>query len=357
MEKNEQKKRKGLSIKDQLEIKTGELIARTEDLRDANESLRLANIDIKKKIEVLKKAKKDLTETERDLIVVNDKLTEANHQLYIMNNQVIEVTKDLAAANEEIKQLALKQKEFIDITAHELRTPTQAIIGYSDMILSEPKANIEHVKVIVRNANRIQKLISNILDMVKIDDLSLKLYKEQFSLPSLISTVVLDFRNQIRFNNRNLELIYDDNNSASNFTEKNNNNKDVIIEADKERIAQVFINLVDNAIRNTEDGGKIIITVNSNSSTNVTNTEAKNPNSRKEIIVKVKDSGKGLDPKLFSKVFLKFFIGSELGGTGLGLYICKAIIEAHDGKIWVENNKDEKGVTFSFSLPPNTSQY
>lgn len=267
-----------------------------------------------------------------------------------MNNQVIETTKDLVVANEEIKQLALRQKEFIDIAAHELRTPTQAILGYSDMILSEPNTNLEHIKVIARNANRIQKLISNILDMAKIDDLSLKLYKEQFSLPALISTIVQDFRNQIKVNKRNLDLTYD-NTFASNPTEESNT-KDVIIEADKERIAQVLINLVDNAIKNTESG-KIIITISSSNSTSVTNIEAKNPNSQKEIIVKVKDPGKGLDPNLFSKVFLKFFIGPELGGTGLGLYICKAIIEAHDGKIWVENNKDEKGATFSFSLPLN----
>ncbi|MDQ2684771.1 MAG: HAMP domain-containing histidine kinase [Thermoproteota archaeon] len=314
-------------------------------MRETNESLRLATMEIKRKVEDLKRAKKDLTKTEQDLVIANDKLSESNHDLLIMNDQMIGVTKDLAMANEQIKQLALKQKEFIDVAAHELRTPAQAILGYSDMILSDPKTNLEYIKVIARNANRIQKLISNILDMAKIDDLTLRLCKEQFSLHDLISTVVQDFRNQIQFNKRNLVLIYDDT-SVSNPT-KENNNKNIIIEADKERIAQVLINLVDNAIKSTESG-KIIITI----STNVTNIHMNNPNYRREIIVKVKDSGKGLDPNLFSKVFLKFFIGPELGGgTGLGLYICKAIIEAHDGSIWVENNKDEKGATFSFSLP------
>ena len=214
------------------------------------------------------------------------------------------------------------------------------------MLLSEPNTNLEYIKVIARSANRIQKLLSNILDMAKIDDLSLKLYKEKFSLPDLISTVVQDFRNQIKVNERNLDLVYNYT-FASNPTEENNN-KDVTIEADKERITQVLINLVDNAIKNTESG-KIIISI---SITNEANTETKkNPNYRREIIVKVKDSNKGLDSNLFSKVFLKFFIGPEIGGgTGLGLYICKAIIEAHDGNVWVENNRG-KGATFSFSLP------
>lgn len=244
-------------------------------------------------------------------------------------------------ANEKIKQLASQQKEFIDVAGHELRTPIQSILGYSEMIMSEPKTNVDYIKVIVRNAKRIQKLHSNILDMARIDNLTLELYREQFNLPDLISTVVEDFRNQTRVNKRNLDLIYD---TASHSTEENK--KDVIIEADKERITQVLISLIDHAIKNT-DKGKIIITI----GTNVNNTDTKNPNHRKEIIVKVKDSGKGLDPKLFSKIFSKFFTGFEVGGTGLGLYICKSVIEGHGGSIWVENNNDERGAVFSFSLP------
>ncbi|HEU5119695.1 MAG TPA: HAMP domain-containing sensor histidine kinase, partial [Candidatus Nitrosocosmicus sp.] len=150
-------------------------------------------------------------------------------------------------ANDEIKQLALKQKEFIDIAAHELRTPTQAILGYSDMILAGPNPNLKYIKIIARNANRIQKLIANILDMAKIDDLSLKLNKEQFSLPALISTVVQDFRNQIKVNKQKVDLIYDDTTSSFNNVEEKVN-KDVIVKADKERIVQVLVNLVDNAI-------------------------------------------------------------------------------------------------------------
>ncbi|MDN5846015.1 MAG: HAMP domain-containing histidine kinase [Candidatus Nitrosocosmicus sp.] len=263
-----------------------------------------------------------------------------------MNNESIGIAKDLAMANEQIKQQALKQKEFIDIVAHELRTPTQSILGYAEMIMSEPKTNVEYIKLIARNTNRIQKLLSNILDMARIDNLNLNLSKEQFNLPELISSIVQDFRNQIQVNKRNLDLIYTDT-SAYNFIKENNNIKGVIIEADKDRIAQVIINLVDNAIKNT-DNGKIVITTTINS----THMDTKNnPDHRKEIIVKVKDSGTGLDPKLFSKVYSKFFTASEIGGTGLGLYICKAIVEAHDGSTWVENNKDEKGATFSFSLP------
>ena len=132
---NDQKSQKGLSVKDRLDIKTGELLAKTEDLREANESLRLANIEIKRKVEDLKNQKKDLTETEHSLVIANDKLTEANHKLSVMNKESIEIAKDLALANEHIKEQSMRQKEFIDIAAHELRTPTQAILGYTEMIL------------------------------------------------------------------------------------------------------------------------------------------------------------------------------------------------------------------------------
>lgn len=190
-----------------------------------------------------------------------------------MNSEMVKITKDLVMANEQLKQLVLNQKEFIGVTAHELRTPTQSILGYSEMIMSEPNTNIEYVKVIARNATRIKKVISNILDMAKIDNLTLNLYKEQFSLPVLISTVIQDFRNQIRLYKGNLDLIYDDTTSNSN----EENNKDDIIEADKDRIAQVLINLVDNAIKST-DSGEIIITT----STNVIRTDGKNPNLKKK---------------------------------------------------------------------------
>ena len=170
-------------------------------------------------------------------------------------------------------------------------------------------------------------------------------YPEKFNLCGLISSVVQDFKNQLKVNKRNLDLVYDDT-TTSNCTKEDN--KAIIIEADKERIGQVLNNLVDNAIKNT-DSGMIIITTNN---TNVTNTDIKkNPDSREEIVVKVKDSGKGIDPTLFSKIFSKFFTASEISGTGLGLYVCKAIVEAHEGSLWAENNNGEKGATFSFSLP------
>lgn len=336
------KGKKGLAIKDLLEIKTGELLAKTEELKEAADALRLSHLDATKRITELRKTKKDLSDVEHNLVVTTDKLAESNQKLIEMNDELIETNKNLIMANEQIKDLTMNQKEFIDVAAHELRTPTQAILGYSDLLLlSAQQTNVGYIKLIMKNANRIKRLISNILDMARIDNLALKLHKELFSLPDLISTVVYDFRNQIKINKKNLDIIFDT--VSSSFEEKN---KDIIIKADKDRIAQVLNNLVENAVNST-DNGKIVITI----ALNQKNTDSENPNHRKEIIVKIKDSGKGLDANLYARVFSKFFTTSEGSGTGLGLYICKAIIEAHEGNIWIESNKDKKGISLLFSLP------
>jgi signal transduction histidine kinase len=125
------------------------------------------------------------------------------------------------------------------------------------------------------------------------------------------------------------------------------------IEADRDRITQVIVNLLDNAIKFT-DAGTIVVTINKNESHK--HVEDSNDHHHKEIIVRIEDVGKGIDSQIRSKVFLKSFSTFDSGGTGLGLFICKAIVEAHGGNIWVESNIDEKGVTFSFSLPFGSRQ-
>ncbi len=329
-------------MKDLLEIKTGELYTKTEELKETNESLYILSNEIRTKTEEIKNTKKDLTEIEESLIAANDKLAENTQKFAITNKELASVNKELVTSNEQIKQLALKQKEFIEITAHELRTPTQAILGYSEMMISNPSVNMEYPKRIMRNASRLQKLVSNILDMAKIDNNEFSLDKKPFNLDDLIITIVEDIQSQVSQDKENLSIHY---NTAS-IIKRGKEKEDIKIVADKDRITQVITNLLDNAIRFTEKG-TIVITI----SRDDIYKDNGNRNYLKEIIVKVKDSGKGLDPQLYSKVFSKFFSSSESGSTGLDLYICKAIIEAHGGKIWVETNEDEKGTTFSFSLP------
>ena len=115
----------------------------------------------------------------------------------------------------------------------------------------------------------------------------------------------------------------------------------VFVEADKERIIQVISNLLNNAIKFTEEG------------TISVSTEVK-ANSKREVFVTIKDTGQGIHPEIESRLFSKF-ASKSLQGTGLGLFIAKSIVEAHGGKIWGENNSDGKGATFTFNLPVRQS--
>ena len=114
----------------------------------------------------------------------------------------------------------------------------------------------------------------------------------------------------------------------------------VEVEADKARLNQVIMNLLSNAIKFTREGNITITTENKDG----------------QLLVRIKDTGVGIDSEIFPRLFTKFATKSETGGTGLGLYISKSIVEAHGGKIWAENNSNGKGATFSFAFPAVTSK-
>jgi two-component system, OmpR family, sensor histidine kinase VicK len=213
------------------------------------------------------------------------------------------------------------QKEFINIAAHELRTPIQPILGLSgalqDLIHKEPER--VYVETISRNAKRLERLTEDLLDVTRIESHLLHLNKDLFNLNDVILAQIKDYQKQA--DDSHIQLHYD--------------HKDVLINADKARITQVIDNLLRNAISFTEAGGLISIT-----------TGTKND----QVVVSIRDTGSGISPEVYPKLFTKFVTKSEKG-TGLGLFISKCIIEAHGGRIWAENNMDDKGATFNFTLP------
>ncbi|MFL6523408.1 MAG: ATP-binding protein [Nitrososphaera sp.] len=213
------------------------------------------------------------------------------------------------------------QKEFINIAAHELRTPIQPILSLSgilrDCIHNDPEKL--YVAMILRNAKRLGKLTEDLLDVTRIESNSLHLNKDIFNLKDAIAGQVKDFQKHV--DDSGIVLHYDD--------------KDVTINADKARITQVIANLLRNAISFTERGGCITIT---------------SDTSNDQVVIRMKDTGVGISSEVYPKLFTKFATKSEKG-TGLGLYISKSIIEAHGGRIWAENNSDGRGATFTFTLP------
>jgi two-component system, OmpR family, sensor histidine kinase VicK len=226
--------------------------------------------------------------------------------------------------NKQLKAHSLMQKEFINIAAHELRTPAQAILGYSELAIESEGLPEVHdlLRPIYDNAERLSKIIEDVLSITKIESQTLKLNKVKVDINEKIQDVINDVKNQIK-NPAKLQIVFPE------------PKEPLYIEADKIRLYQVIANLLGNAIKFTREGTISI-------STNVRDND--------ELIVKVKDTGTGLHPDILPRLFTKFATKAD-GGTGLGLYISKNIVEAHEGRMWAENNSDGIGAAFSFSLP------
>lgn len=241
-------------------------------------------------------------------------------------------TEELRKANERLKYQDKMQKEFINVAAHELRTPIQPILALADILRSKikDKEQVELLDVIFRNVKRFQRLSQDILDVTMIESHSLKLNKHVIDLNDLILNVVEDQQKQIQESNPKVKLLYEPEIKA----EEGKQNS-IFVEADRERIIQVILNLLINSMKFTKDGTISI-------STRVIN---------REVIVSVKDTGEGIDPIIRPRLFSKFATSSS-HGTGLGLYISKSVVEAHGGRMWAENNIDMgQGAIFYFSLP------
>ncbi|TVP40412.1 sensor histidine kinase [Candidatus Nitrosocosmicus arcticus] len=373
-----------MNVKDLLTIKTGELIAKTEELREVNESLHLLNDEIRQKTEEIRNTKKDLSETERDLLVAYDKLTNINKKFTLTSQELANVNMELVVANEQIKEHLLNQKEFIDITAHELRTPIQAISGNFELIemdipsllqnsltgqnninnefegLIKDKPRLEQFtnRLIstFRSSQRLEKLVNDILDTSRIESNRFELHKESFNLNEKIQNVIKDIYNKTSLSS------HQGNSTVRSSIVFEPQDDPIIVFADKIRIFEVLSNLINNAIK-FSNGKPITISVkrpqiNGNKMNPVNDEDVEygeRDNSKKKdefVLVYIQDKGKGIDEEVLPRLFNKFVTKSDQG-TGLGLFIAKNIIEAHGGRIWAQNNKNEKGSTFTFCLPIN----
>jgi signal transduction histidine kinase len=247
--------------------------------------------------------------------------------------------KKLETANKELQEKDKMQREFINVAAHELRTPLQPIMALAELLSQGIKDNeqIHLLAIISRNAKKLKKLSDDILDITKIESNTLSLNKEHFSLDTLILDIIKDFENHL--NHKQIQIKFEYNNLVNNCT----------LFADKNRISQVLSNLIGNSVKFIDGEGKISITVEKkeNYKSNHINIKTKN---NEMIFVTVKDNGKGIDKEIMPKLFSKF-VTKSFQGTGLGLYISKKIIEAHGGSLSAENNSDDRGATFIFSLP------
>ena len=255
-----------------------------------------------------------------------------------------ESNKNLVIANERLARQSKVQREFINITAHELRTPIVPIITLTELLYSiikkenqseknlskENEKKQEFLQVILRNCYRLYRLTEDILDVTKIESETLKLNKERVELNEIIGNVINDYKEIVskkRYGSDHITLAFEP------------SKENIFVNADKGRLTQVLSNLLDNALKFTKEGN-IIISI----------KKLKN----EELRVSIKDSGTGIDPEILPQLFKKFATKSEQG-TGLGLFISKNIIEAHGGIMWGENNSESNGSTFYFTLPTEKS--
>jgi signal transduction histidine kinase len=255
-----------------------------------------------------------------------------------MRQTILARTEEVLRVNEELKLKDRLKDEFINIAAHELRTPIQPILGLCEILRSKirigstsnPRSEEEQLlDIIVKNAKRLRGLAQEILDVTRIESKGFDLNLETFDLVSLLSNIVTDTREQISKLEREINITFELEGKLTNGTEV------IIVNADKDKITQVVSNLLGNAVKFTKDG-TISVKVSSDKESG-------------EAIICIKDTGQGIDPGIVPQLFTKFS-SKSFEGIGLGLFIAKNIVEAHGGRIWAENNSDGKGAVFFFTL-------
>lgn len=252
------------------------------------------------------------------------------------------LVEDLNQSNQQLLQTIEKLKTensklqlFINIAAHELRTPIMPIVGYSE-ILQEDIGDRKEIRGIIYNAKRLDQLAGNILEGAKIENQTLQLDYGQFNLKDILTDIIDDYNNLLTIKeSKDVKLRYEP--------------KDILIVADKVRVGRVISNLLNNAIKFTSRGEITISVIELKHNNNDDDDDGNG-----EIQVNIKDTGTGLSPAILPKLFSKF-VSTDSGGTGLGLFVSRNIVEAHGGKIQAQNNDDGIGAMFSFTIPKVTN--
>jgi len=311
----------------------------------------------------------------------NSKSTIASYCAIVENlyeqNQLYMQLRD---AYQRVENTNSMQREFINVAAHELRTPIQSVLGYTELLLEDETDDRKKQALIriLHQSERLRKLASDILDVARIEGKTFRLTMKPLNLNSAVANIIKDYVNRLENYKSheitakklsNVNVSNDDKRSKYGktmitkllFKSKLKDEEHIFIEADKERLTQVIDNILDNAFKFTDAEGSVTVTL--------VKQEAHSPPRKSQLgelieqrqrdlgqqqqqyaNIVIRDTGTGIDPQILPRLFSKFATKSHRG-TGLGLHISKNIIEAHGGKIWAENNGNGKGATFTIALP------
>jgi two-component system sensor histidine kinase VicK len=219
------------------------------------------------------------------------------------------------------------QREFIEVAAHELRAPIQAILGYADLAKSGDERDVTiNMDRILANTERLRRLVQNLLDVTRIESQTLRLNLEEFDIAEAVESGMAS--QDVNYASKGVRLVFRRGQGRT------------IVRADRERIVQVVTNLLDNAVKFSRTKGNVVISID----------KERSEERGREAVVRIIDGGEGVPADFVPRLFTKF-ASRSVRGTGLGLYISKNIIEAHFGRIWYEKGRSGRGSVFAFRLP------
>lgn len=319
-------------------------------------------------VELKDDSQDDINEALRSAVYSNNKSTAISYvAIFESLWKQVEQIDQVNSLCKQLKDQQTDQREFISIAAHELRAPIQPILGLAEVLKSRQEVQMEKqrelLSVIIRNARRLKELTENILDITRIENKSLELQKESLDIDEIVIGVFKDALDESELS-RNVRLVYKhnkkkkfDSDSDPSLSESSipfgaaGKGSSSYVMADRSRITQVMTNLVGNAIKFSNEGDTVTVSVSEEN--NIQNFK-KNENGKgnKVLLIRVEDTGKGIDPEIMPRLFKKFASKSDKG-MGLGLFISKNIVEAHGGEIWADVPNAGKGATFSFTIPVN----
>ncbi len=277
----------------------------------------------------------------------------------------VELIEQVNSLCKQLRDQQTDQREFISIAAHELRAPIQPILGLAEVLKSRQEVQMEKqrelLSVIIRNAKRLKELTENILDITRIENKSLELQKEPLDIDEIVIGVFNDALDESEYS-RDIRLVYNHEKTRKFDSALSTSGSESLlpsgsagkgsllsVKADKLRLTQVMTNLIGNAIKFSSEGDTVTVSVSEENSIQDFKRR-ENGTRNKVLLVRVEDTGKGIDPEIMPRLFKKFASKSEKG-MGLGLFISKNIVEAHGGEIWADTPSRENGAAFSFTIP------